>query len=144
MSDFDVQAEMLARAVLDKRRHSSGIGAEVASGDISVDITLKGMVHAIRERVWMNQATIAAMVTARIEQAASEVNIAKLVADAVDAELSVMRSDVYRAIRARLQELVDKEIRSELDRSKIHMLIQGALGDIVGEAMRKRREEIDG
>lgn len=113
----DEIASMLARQVLgfeDYGRDRRLPPAEVSSAQAEVEINLKSMVRGIRQRIWIDTASIADRVAKQIEEAASEVNIDKVIAEAVAREIENMRRTIGDVVRKSIETMVQTAIMDKL------------------------------
>ncbi len=112
MNDREYLIQQLAHQILHAKYDSTGAplgkptpGVEqVATGDIRLDLEIKGMVTNMRRQIWVDQGAWTAKIVAEIERQATEIDVAAIIEKRV-------REELNRTLRD-LESMVAKEISS--------------------------------
>lgn len=110
-------ASMLARQFLgfeDYSKDARILPAEISSAQAQVEINLSSMVRGIRRQIWIDTAAIADRVEKQLEAACADVNIDRVIAEAVAAEIANMKRTIGDVVRKRIHDMIENAILDKI------------------------------
>lgn len=111
-----VLGRMLARTVLVLDEHRRGPDFEETVHP-AVNIELKGMVREMRQKIFIDQVTLAEQLGKALEAVASEASVEKAIADAISSEMDRFKVTLRAEVRKYLDKILVAEIESQIGNS---------------------------
>lgn len=123
MNDRNYLVEQLCYQILHMRYDEQGkpLGKphrgieQVATGDVRLDLEIKGMVMGMRKQLWMDQGAWTSKIVAEIERKAAEIDVGAIIAKRVSEEVSRTVRDLEQLVAKKVDEYITSAVYDRVE-----------------------------